>query len=61
MECTVTVPPFGMVSMMLFPVPAPVLILRFTVVLLVPVVLGAVGVDGAGAVGVVTVVMPVRY
>ena len=46
-------------------VPAPDLMLRFTVVLLVPAVAGAVGagVVGAGAVGAgeVTVVIPVKY
>ena len=49
-----------MVRMIAFPVLAPDLIFRFTVVLLVPSVLGAtgggVGVVGAGAVGAVTTV-----
>ena len=51
MECTETVPSFGMVKIIAFPVPAPDLIFRFTVVLLVPMTPGAAGGVGAGVVG----------
>ena len=53
MEWTVTVDPFGIVSMILLLVEAPDLIFRFSVVLLVPAVTGATGagVTGAGTAG----------